>query len=455
LDITKNIIKINQTVIPEAGNQKSYKQTEGPGKSFIQILDMFNSTGQTSQINGDLKSIKQIDNDQNIPSEWMNIKDEDFWELESILTQFLGEIKLVKLLPKSEETSSLPLSNQEQSFPELSVNDPTHQIISDDLTMQLADWFQNALGTKDSASLESAILKLENLVDELLTTDNQNGLEMEENVLHKLQVIFGEIKFNLGMSDTNKPIKSIDTLPYMFESAQSIKNTFTSRPPLAEVELMASQNLPDLEHTVQEFSENLDESTYSKLQTMNVMNPQSRLDDIPVEKMTQNTPQLTIAEFVPKVSEFAGRYLRIINGQSGSTEAKFNLFPEHLGQLEVKIVSQDGQVSVQIATDSTLARESLEGQIQQLRLSLQTQGLQVQKLEIIQQLPATLDSSQASLAFSQGGSGSSHEQTSYFLGSESTKKQSDGDEKDIDRELISITYGGAAPKSASRIDFTA
>jgi hypothetical protein len=441
LDITKNIIKINQTVIPEAGNQKSYKQTEGPGKSFIQILDMFNSTGQTSQINGDLKSIKQIDNDQNIPSEWMNIKDEDFWELESILTQFLGEIKLVKLLPKSEETSSLPLSNQEQSFPELSVNDPTHQIISDDLTIQLADWFQNALGTKDSVSLESAILKLENLVDELLTTDNQNGLEMEENVLHKLQVIFGEIKFNLGMSDTNKPIKSIDTLPYMLESAQSIKNTFTST--------------PDLEHTVQEFSKNLDESTYSKLQTMNVINPQSRLDDIPVEKMTQNTPQLTIAEFVPKVSEFAGRYLRIINGQSGSTEAKFNLFPEHLGHLEVKIVSQDGQVSVQIATDSTLARESLEGQIQQLRLSLQTQGLQVQKLEIIQQLPASLDSSQASLVFSQGGSGSSHEQTSYFLGSESTKKQSDGDEKDIDRELISITYGGAAPKSASRIDFTA
>lgn len=225
--------------------------------------------------------------------------------------------------------------------------------------------------------------------------------------------------------------------------------------PVVSPSLIQSNFEPSIIKESISFSNNLDELPSSKLDTVSVPISQSRMDIDIDTKTPQSTSNLTLATFVPQVSEFAGRYVRILNGHIGSTEAKFNLFPEHLGHLEVKIVSQDGQVSVQIVTDSSIAKESLEGQLHQLRQSLQTQGLQVQKLEIVQQMPDSFDSNQAGLSFSQGNSGSSQEQPSYYLTREETKKQSGGEEQELEREHVPLTYGETAPKSATRIDFTA
>jgi flagellar hook-length control protein FliK len=202
------------------------------------------------------------------------------------------------------------------------------------------------------------------------------------------------------------------------------------------------------------FSNNLDEFS-SKLDTVSATISQPKKDTSIDTKTPQNSQNLMLTSFVPEVSKFADRYLRILNGQTGSTEAKFNLFPEHLGHLEVKIVSQDGQVSIQIVTDTSVAKESLEGQLHQLRQSLQTQGLQVQKLEIVQQLPGSFDSSQTGLSFSQGGSSSSQQQPTYNLNREQTKNGSNGEEQELEREHVPLTYGGVSPKSTTSIDFTA
>ncbi|NYE06727.1 flagellar hook-length control protein FliK [Bacillus niacini] len=202
------------------------------------------------------------------------------------------------------------------------------------------------------------------------------------------------------------------------------------------------------------FSKNLDEFS-SRLDTVSATIPQPKKDTSIDTKTPQTSQNLMLTSFVPEVSKFADRYLRILKGQSGSTEAKFNLFPEHLGHLEVKIVSQDGQVQIQIVTDTSVAKESLEGQLHQLRQSLQTQGLQVQKLEIVQQLPGSFDSSQTGLSFSQGGSSSSQQHPTYNLNREQTKNGSSGEEQELEKEHVPLTYGGITTKSATSIDFTA
>ncbi|MNZ82843.1 flagellar hook-length control protein [compost metagenome] len=69
---------------------------------------------------------------------------------------------------------------------------------------------------------------------------------------------------------------------------------------------------------------------------------------------------------------------------NGMSEAKISLFPEHLGQVDVRITMQNGLLTAQFVTEHAFARESLEAQMAQLRLALQAQGLQVNKLEVTQ-----------------------------------------------------------------------
>jgi flagellar hook-length control protein FliK len=437
LDISQNLIKINQTSVSEAGIPKVSKQNEAPVKSFNQILSILSVSGQTPQLEeeGKISSsiIQTMNNDIN-QVDCMEVKEEDLWALESILFQFIGEIKQLTYLAPAEESSK---SSDAPLSAELPVVHSIQQSTVE-LSKQLAQWFQTVGGSKQSNSLDykQIMQKLEKLVSELQSKDNQNLLKIDTDVIEDIKMSIEEInnildlrKLDKNQQENNRLIPE-HNMPMNFQE-KSLKIEITST--------------------------NSDEITDSKFQAVAVTTTQPmRMVDGVDNSASQSRPSLSLSNFVPEVSEFAKRYVKIINGQSGGTEAKFNLFPEHLGHLEVKIISQEGQVSVQIVTDSFLAKESLEGQLQQLKQSLQTQGLQVQKLEIIQQPHLDLDSSQASLSFSQGGSGSSGQQPSFYLGREDSKKQlSDLDENDIELEQVSITYGGSTLKAASRIDFTA
>lgn len=75
-----------------------------------------------------------------------------------------------------------------------------------------------------------------------------------------------------------------------------------------------------------------------------------------------------------------------LSGKSGVlTEAKITLMPEHLGQLEVKLSMQNGQLIALFHTDSAAAKDMLESNLAALRTNLQNSGVQVEKLEVSQQ----------------------------------------------------------------------
>ncbi len=69
---------------------------------------------------------------------------------------------------------------------------------------------------------------------------------------------------------------------------------------------------------------------------------------------------------------------------NGLSEAKLMLFPEHLGQVDVKITMQNGLLTAVFQTDTAMAKDMLDNQMAQLRLALQSQGLNVDKLEVSQ-----------------------------------------------------------------------
>lgn len=71
--------------------------------------------------------------------------------------------------------------------------------------------------------------------------------------------------------------------------------------------------------------------------------------------------------------------VRTLNGIS---EARLMLFPEHMGQVDVKISMQNGILTAVFQTDTAVAKDMLDNQMAQLRASLQAQGLNVEKLEV-------------------------------------------------------------------------
>ncbi|WP_160310240.1 flagellar hook-length control protein FliK [Neobacillus vireti] len=202
------------------------------------------------------------------------------------------------------------------------------------------------------------------------------------------------------------------------------------------------------------FQQQLEESTKSTAQTV-LINQQQKSEDWNVSKAAPSSPILSVSEFVPEVSGWIGGYLRSTNGQLGNIEARFSLYPEHLGHIEIKITSQLGQITAQIVAETGMAKEALEGQLHQLRQALQQHGLQVKNLEIVQQTPVSMDAHQANLAFSQGDSSSPRQQRTFTVDQNGSKKQNGTDETEMEKEQLSVPYGGAAPKTASQIDFTA
>ncbi|OPA77597.1 hypothetical protein BVG16_14215 [Paenibacillus selenitireducens] len=105
-----------------------------------------------------------------------------------------------------------------------------------------------------------------------------------------------------------------------------------------------------------------------------------RTQDAPLVK---TTPQVVVAQnFAPEMSNFIKQL--DITKLNGISEAKIILFPEHLGQVDIRISIQNGQIMAQFMTEHAQAKDMLDNQMVQLRAALQSQGLQVDKLEVTQ-----------------------------------------------------------------------
>lgn len=70
---------------------------------------------------------------------------------------------------------------------------------------------------------------------------------------------------------------------------------------------------------------------------------------------------------------------------NGVHEARLILYPQSLGQVDVKITSHNGMITAQFHAETAAGKELLDNQLSQLRTALTQQGLQVDRLEVNQQ----------------------------------------------------------------------
>ncbi|MGY4689824.1 flagellar hook-length control protein FliK [Salibacterium sp. K-3] len=94
-------------------------------------------------------------------------------------------------------------------------------------------------------------------------------------------------------------------------------------------------------------------------------------------------------EFMKQFQELLGKS-NLQSFKNGTQQLTVKLVPESLGRLDVKIMQQNGQLTAQLMTTTSTAREMVESQLHQLRAAFQQQNIQVDRIDISQQQPSTL-----------------------------------------------------------------
>ncbi|MDI4646218.1 flagellar hook-length control protein FliK [Cohnella hashimotonis] len=97
-------------------------------------------------------------------------------------------------------------------------------------------------------------------------------------------------------------------------------------------------------------------------------------------------------QFAEQMDKFLVKQFTL-SGGNGISEANINLHPEHLGEVQIRLTIQHGVLNAQFVAHNEAARELLDNQMAQLRGTLQSQGIQVDRVEVVQHQPQASESS--------------------------------------------------------------
>ncbi|WP_052948658.1 flagellar hook-length control protein FliK [Mesobacillus campisalis] len=113
----------------------------------------------------------------------------------------------------------------------------------------------------------------------------------------------------------------------------------------------------------------------------------NNVQESPAAPKAENSQQTSAVRFSHLIEDLGDIFRGTIRLQSNSEAAQMrvNIFPEHLGHLDIVLTSSEGKVTAQIFTASLAAKEALDLQISQLRNALIQQGVSVEKIEVAHQ----------------------------------------------------------------------
>lgn len=106
--------------------------------------------------------------------------------------------------------------------------------------------------------------------------------------------------------------------------------------------------------------------------------PAALADQKPVDVPVRQVPVQKLSE---TLAEWISSPARLSTG-GNETRLRINIFPEHLGHLEILVSTAGGKVSAQIIASHGAAKEAVEFQLNQLRMSLSQQGVEIDRLEV-------------------------------------------------------------------------
>ncbi|GHH99987.1 flagellar hook-length control protein FliK [Neobacillus kokaensis] len=224
-------------------------------------------------------------------------------------------------------------------------------------------------------------------------------------------------------SDVSDPIiPNLDTSEKTGDLKQHVLLAGTSKSHIS-LETGKEQNLTAFQMKLSEDSNQTESPNTNQTGQLQLPNEFSLINHTTTDQPTLDgktvlTETVRAAHFEQDMKQFIQPAIHVTGSDEGF-EAVFTLAPKHLGKVDVKVTIQDGQVTAEFLTSTSLGKDLLETHVQALRSSLETQGLQVGKIDISQQPSNTNTNTNFVGTFSQ--SGDSHGRQ----GQQESRKRSD------------------------------
>jgi flagellar hook-length control protein FliK len=94
-------------------------------------------------------------------------------------------------------------------------------------------------------------------------------------------------------------------------------------------------------------------------------------------------PTIRMSHLAEELGEVMRNSMRLTSSGE-ATQIRVNIFPEHLGHLDIRLTEINGRISAQIFTGSMATKEALDMQVNHMRQTLLQQGIIIDKIEITQ-----------------------------------------------------------------------
>ncbi len=238
--------------------------------------------------------------------------------------------------------------------------------------------------------LQDALLHIQQAVqnNDLQHTNGKNGQLILPKVLEEARLLLDNLQKQPEKTDatqTFKPEIPIVSVPNENKAAQLQRLAQQSVAPL-HVEASGSSNVVHQQVQSPASTENTSDLIAVQLGTARYVAPQTAAQ-------SQGSNFVMADQFADTMRGFIMQKFSV-HTLNGVTEAKLKLFPEQLGQVDVKISMQNGVLTAVFQTERAMAKDLLDGQMAQLRSALQAQGLHVDKLVVSQDPSNALDMDQ-------------------------------------------------------------
>ena len=324
-------------------------------------------------------------------------------------------------------SSDAPLISQDELLQQL------EQLLNK-LDETIASQEETALSEEELAEMlqhGNALMTLLGLPNPTITVQGQeatsgNGAEESGNAIAKGTVIIQLQDTLLNLQSAlqqgeMKAVKLQDPLPFIANFVQKLEELLANKASAAvkSTNVVSSDDLPDwvmAKPAGDETNKHLDklhqqsnrvlavteQPVVSTSQTTAAVNTPDENSALPFNHLVQTRAvPLAAANQAGTTFVFADKFAETMTGMivqrfsiasfNGISEAKLKLYPEQLGQVDVRITMQNGQLTAVFQTDTSMAKEMLDNQMAQLRAALQAQGLNVDKLNVNFEQSPTLE----------------------------------------------------------------
>ncbi|OAB45112.1 flagellar hook-length control protein FliK [Paenibacillus antarcticus] len=311
--------------------------------------------------------------------------DEAITEDPALMVILQDWLQQVNTLLSTNEMGSQHVDGEESSTISTLADDPAtiRFALQDGLTQLVALLQNKEVTTNTSAQAVQLLASFEGLLQSAGVVDQKKSLgtvqvNQTTNQAPSIQSVNGsQLTENQGISvQSRAPVLGIQNVVPSSSAVQANESIKIVQGTLLTQNNLVPVTSVDEESTVNEVDAlSTSEGTFTAGELVmreGIKNPlKAAAASVPVE------------QFAKEMTSFVVNKLDIVK-QNGMTEARISLYPEHLGQVDIKITMLNGQLVATFMTEHSGAKDLLEQQMSQLRSALQSQGLQVEKLEVTQ-----------------------------------------------------------------------